>query len=140
MGRRVIPLSSVPIEVRKEYALSLLKLGVLEPLEALTVTIAPGDALVDFADEDQIPRLGQPRERNCAFCGRICWSRGQTARCRVCFEKTRRGTRGFCSHGHAWTDDNVYTRPNGDQYCRVCMNEAKRTQRARYGRRDRQAA
>lgn len=136
----MIPLSTVPIEVRKEYALSLLKLGVLEPLEALTVTVAPGDTLVDFADEHQIPKLGQPRERNCSFCGRLCWSRGKVARCRSCFEKTRRSTRGYCSRGHAWTDENVYTRPNGHQYCRECMNESKRAHRARYGRRDRQAA
>lgn len=136
----MIPLSSVPIEVRKEYALSLVNLGLLEPLDALVVTVAPGETMVDFATEEQIPKIGQPRERNCVTCGRVCWSRGKTARCWDCYGKARRATRGFCSRGHAWTEDNVYTRPNGDTYCRVCMNESKRAHRARYGRRDRNAA
>jgi hypothetical protein len=139
-----VPLSAVPIDVRKEYALALLNMNMLDGWEALRVTVAPDD----FGEipSELIPELtavtrrladSQPRERPCATCGEPCWSRHEEARCRKCYAKTRRAVRGFCAKGHPWTPENVYTRPNGWQYCRPCMNESKREHRERYGRRDR---
>lgn len=138
----LVPLSSIPIEVRKNYALALTGMGILDGWEALLVTVAPDDILVPELDlsAGQMQREGQPRERPCEECGVVCWSKGPVARCVKCYRKTRRSARGYCRNGHAWTPENVYTRPNGHQYCRICSNLSKQGHRARYGRRDRKAA
>lgn len=31
-----------------------------------------------------------------------------------------------CSHGHLWTVENTYVRPNGSKVCRDCKNEKRR--------------
>jgi hypothetical protein len=127
----VIPLSSVPIDVRKEYALQLVRMDILEAWEALAVTIAPGDTLIP--DPEEAPRAfitKQPRERDCVLCGRVCYSKLDEPRCWDCYVRVRRGVNGYCARGHVWSPDNVYTRPNGYQYCRECSVEESRARRA----------
>lgn len=131
----MIPLSSVPIEVRKEYALSLLALDVLEPEEALVVTIAPGDVLVPDLDWTEPARVTH-WQATCADCGKACWTRGGTPRCIGCFNKAlgegrKRKEGGYCPRGHSWAAPNIYTRPNGERYCRVCSREDRRRYRER---------
>lgn len=135
----LVPLSSVPVEVRKEYALQLVERGVLDGEEALAVTLFPGDTLVPKIEFPDTGKANTHWKAACADCGVTCWTRGGTPRCRGCFNRAlaevKRAGKGFCSNGHPWTVENIYTRPNGHSYCRECSRHYKSTHRKRNQRR-----
>lgn len=129
----LVPLSSVPVEVRHEYALELVGMGLLDGVDALAVAIFPGDALVP-KDAIPEPRTSRPHWKSvCEDCGGACWTRGGVPRCRSCSNRARSAetTKGFCTNGHPWTAENVYTRPNGYEYCRECARASKSAFRKR---------
>ena len=132
----MVPLASIPLEVRKDYALALVDMDILDGWEALRVTVAPGDVLVpeiDFPKRDE--RRVTHWQATCEDCGKTCWTRGGTPRCMTCHNRAmgelRRKEGGYCARGHVWSAENIYTRPNGERYCRICSREDKRNYRER---------
>lgn len=129
----LVPLSTIPIEARRDYALSLIGTGVMDGWEALSVTVFPPDVLVP---EVEFAERTPPRKSTCEDCGAECFTRGGIPRCRPCFDKAvSERTKGFCANGHPWTAENVYRRPNGYEYCRECARHSKSQHRKRTRRR-----
>lgn len=44
----------------------------------------------------------------------------------------RRWDNPTCSHGHSWTPENTYTKPNGNRNCRKCIRAAYDRWKARH--------
>lgn len=130
-------LAAVPLELRSDAAVQLVRVGVLEPEEALAAVVFGGDERVVKNSEEGTCKNGHPNDGNLFYDNRG-WRR-----CRACGRESKMRSRlrkgmphrglvnGYCCiHGHPWTHENTYVRSNGWRVCRECARIAGRKYRA----------